>query len=219
MGKSIKFKFSNPSDFVSLESSFDWYRSQESYLHQCEDLILNHSSTSFITLSESRFTGLTSLEIGDCFSSELDNLRATACLFMLSSIEGTLRRDLMCRVILNLKDGVSKSLIGLFNKARSLHEIPIGLKTGILRVWLDHSPDQDDCLRQLARYYVQRNWLAHGRYNWSPKIMGKFSPVDIYRLGSRVLTELCVDTSGTGADLERRVDPSYFSSSNYLYVS
>lgn len=97
---------------------------------------------------------------------------------LLAFLEACFRLDYASRKRLNLKDGLSRVLIRVFNRKRN----KAALVEDIVKAWLQQGVLTHHQYDRINSAFQLRHWIAHGQY-WSP---AKIKPHDLWEVAEFV---------------------------------
>src|SRR3546814_5171461 len=112
----------------------------------------------------------------------LEELDATSCLGVLTSVEAAVRVDYLSRVYARKKDPLSLAIREIYKE----RENAARLEDDLLRAWRDSGVVGKALIGELIGAFKYRHWLAHGRY-CSPKFGRIYDYVTVYGLAEELL--------------------------------
>lgn len=124
------------------------------------------------------FTGITTEEVNDIFSTQRDEMETLLCLSLLSTVEAMFRMDYLARCQTRRpRDKVTGRLRQIYTDKGPRAE----LADDILLAWRDVRNDLSSAITDLKAALLYRHWLAHGRY-WVPKLGRQYDFSTVYRI-------------------------------------
>src|SRR3546814_476658 len=121
-------------------------------------------------------------KLDDARDKALEELDATSCLGVLTSVEAAVRVDYLSRVYARKKDPLSLAIREIYKE----RENAARLEDDLLRAWRDSGVVGKALIGELIGAFKYRHWLAHGRY-WSPKFGRIYDYVTVYGLAEEFL--------------------------------
>lgn len=170
---------------LSLADSWNWYEFQRTLLGEERARVLAATPTSAKTLRNSRYFGMSHVELKGLFDFQSIELGQLAMLGMLACAEGSLRLEFDDRVRAKKKDPISRRFRAVARKRKDR----IRLEEDILDQWRqDGTTRIKSAIGEFKGALMLRHWLAHGRY-WPAKLgrAAGYIPADVYDICKELL--------------------------------